>query len=199
MVSAPVLAVPGSIGPQGIPEFSARGRDTQLRAIGVSGTSTAHGPALRLSGDHSRITVENLHMPEDRATLCVWLKPEKRGEFYVLSDQYLGFYIRLRGEVIWAAFYRDVIAGTQRVLKIGEWNHLAVRFGETVDIFLDGRLIRSVITSKADYKSDCHKRTMHLFGDQFGRFAIPGLVRDLRVYNRLLSPEEIANLARKGK
>jgi hypothetical protein len=139
--------------------------------------------------------VEGLHMPEDQATVAMWVKPDERRECYLLSEQYLGFYIRLRGDIIWAAFYRDVVAQTGKLLKAGEWNHVAVRYGDTVDVFVNGREVASVIASKADYKSDCHKREMNFFGDKYGRFSMAGLFEDLRVYNRLLDEDEILSLA----
>lgn len=198
-IEAPVLLVSGKLNAKGEAEFTARGQDTVVRIQGAQPVQGPDGPAIKLSGKESRLTVEGLHMPEDQATIAMWIKPAKKGEYFLLSEQFLGCYIRLRGEVIWAAFYRDEVARTDKIIIPDRWNHLVVRFSDTVDVFVNGKLVKSVTASKADYQSDCHKRIMTFFGDELNRGVFAGAFADLRVYNRLLSEKEISSLTEHGR
>ena len=167
-----------------------------MRAKGARAAEGKQGAGIALAGDGSKLIVEGLHMPEDQATIALWVKPATDGERLIPAEQRLGMGIRLRSRgTIWAGFYRDVIARTDRLVKLGQWTHIAVRYGDAVEVFINGQLVEKVFASKADYRSDCHKRTMHFFGDELDRWSLHGVVDDLRVYNRLLTADAIAALA----
>ena len=71
-----------------------------------------------------------------------------------------------------------------RALQRYQNAHIAVRYGDAVKVFINGKLVAKVFASKADYKSDCHKRTMHFFGNELDRWSLHCATNGVRLMRR---------------
>lgn len=86
------------------------------------------------------------------------------------------------------------------MVQVGEWHHVAITFdGAAFTIWLDGALLGSGTATVAIEPTDPIVLGMDLDGDGVGNFmpsaTFDGLLDDLRLYNRALSPAEVAELA----
>ncbi|MHC4535676.1 MAG: LamG-like jellyroll fold domain-containing protein, partial [Planctomycetota bacterium] len=182
-------------------DSSGYGNDGRLRnMIGDEWTNGNVGGCLEFDGDNDYVNIgddESLHV-DDAITLSAWVwhnsfitgQPERyvtvRSEIAVIrkeSDERLHFYIKTGG------ILRHLRAGS--VLTEGYWYHVVGTWdGTTQRLYLDGVEIDSqtpggVLDSAFD--------GAHISSENE---PINGLLDEVRIYNRALSAEEIASLAK---
>ncbi|HJP02352.1 MAG TPA: LamG-like jellyroll fold domain-containing protein [Planctomycetota bacterium] len=109
-----------------------------------------------------------------------------------------GWFLQLLGSTWrWHAGGIDCDGGA---IELGRWTHLAASFdGETARLFVDGRPVaeREGGAVGAPWSGPLH---VGQYGAQLAeRYQVRGQIRDLALYQRALSPEEIAALAARAE
>jgi hypothetical protein len=106
------------------------------------------------------------------------------------------FQVRLRSrDAVWANYHRSpdavhIQAGEKAANK--EWFHLAVTFGERVKVYVDGKLIGSrIVDPSAMYPGSSAYPASMLFMEN----ETDGQLDEVRIFNRVLSENEIQRLA----
>ena len=158
------------------------------------------GKALRCVEPAAKVVVEGLKMLDDEATFAIWLKRERLTDGYLLvaPDK---FAVRLRGKGIWAAYHRSpdtVSVNGDKAVEPGKWFHLAVSFGEEVRVYLNGELRGSAQVDRSAFHTqatDARAGQLVLFNEPWGRGPTPAVADEARLYNRVLTAEEILRLA----
>jgi len=166
----------------------------------VAGPFGPFGSALKFDGEaEDCVSVPN--SPElqldDEFTLEAWAKPEgtngsepliyKETEYFFSYGLYLGIFNGgTEGLLAYEPFEYSEVGGEE--LPISEWSTLALSYDEEdLRLYLDGELVDSTessdaISSEGDLSIGCSKN----FGDEF-----TGVIDNIRIYDRALSPEEI--------
>ncbi|HUS92347.1 MAG TPA: LamG domain-containing protein, partial [Phycisphaerae bacterium] len=158
------------------------------------------GKALRCVEPAAKVVVEGLKMLDDEATFAIWLKRERLTDGYLLvaPDK---FAVRLRGKGIWAAYHRspDIVSvNGDKAVEPDKWFHLAVSFGEEVRVYLNGELRDSAQVDRSAFHTqatDARAGQLILFNEPWGRGPVPAVADEARLYNRVLTAEEILRLA----
>lgn len=165
------------------------------------------GQAIRMDG--ARVAAgdyEGLRSTKG-TTLAAWVKPERitdgwqcvyrkedgarrllaigrEGPFWGV---WCGFYVNNRYVEYGAPFDREVLGD-------GKWHHLAATFdGLGISLFVDGRRIGRKAVAGTLGSGDDNPAYVGSFGGDRERFQ--GAIDDLRIYDRGLTPEEVAKLA----
>jgi len=156
------------------------------------------GKALALKGPHSKVTITGLHMPDDAATIAFWCRRGRHGDSFPLEGFPSKFNVRFRSrDAIWASYFRSqdvarVSGGKDMSDK--KWTHVAFCFGNTVQIYVNGERKGTVQVDRSALYSpttDARAGVLTLMRGE------EGMLDELRVYNRILSADEIRKLAKK--
>jgi hypothetical protein len=151
------------------------------RIDGASMVTDPAGPALQLSGKKMGLQLVNLGMVANALTVSMWVKMEVPGEDLLTDAKYHPIVVtrcvnktfEVRG------------AGRGGVMKTNEWQHLVFTWnGEEAAIYVDGTLV-----NRQKMRAELHTDSLDMF------LGYKGLVRSLRVYNKELSPEEVAQIS----
>jgi hypothetical protein len=150
------------------------------------------GKGLQLSVDKGKLEVSGLKMLEDAATVAAWVKRQRVTDAHLLTAPGK-FTVRLRGNNFVAAYERSpdlAQAGGGDAVAPGKWFHVAATFGDEICLYLNGQRIadtqvdRTAITHGANARAE----TITMTG------SMPAVIDDLRVYNRVLSAEEVCHV-----
>lgn len=146
---------------------------------------------------------ENLIDIYEDVTVGVWIKPKK-----ILSNQadtvivMKGYYIfgltrdeRGTGEVVWGY----INSGSHNVkanISLEQWNHIVLVYdrklpSKNIKIYVNG-----VIKGESDYNEPILANTDNIFVGGDGQSNFHGLIRDVTIYNKALSEEEIKKIQR---
>ena len=88
--------------------------------------------------------------------------------------------------------------GAQLSDVAGDWHHISVvRSGTTMTIYLDGAVIRTATWNNAPVSGNGH---LNIGGDRTATssYVFKGLIDDLRIYDRALTPAEVQTLYAQG-
>jgi hypothetical protein len=168
------------------------------------------GEALQFDGRRSHVSVPSSASLDITGplTIAAWVKPTAHeGVARGLVEKWdglpvgkVGYFLRLNGRdqihfVIGVQTGPDVEIAGQKPVPAGVWTSVAAVFdGTTLKVYSNGALDRSVpCTTKPQTCTAALKIGMAGGG---GGHYFPGTVDDVRVYNRALSADEIARLAR---
>jgi hypothetical protein len=133
-------------------------------------------------------------------TLALWTFPQQVGSMRLIdkgpvggSDAYL---LDTHPDNHIRVIARPGTINTKETLPVGKWSHVAVTFGQkTLRVYLDGRLIAESTNLGATLTATA--LPLRLGADSQGGSRFVGLMDDVRIYRRPLSPEEISKLARR--
>jgi len=177
----------------GQPQATARIEDATLADGGRS------GKAVEMKEKTAKVVIENLTMLDDACTIAVWLKRSRLTDgFLVDAPGKLG--VRLRGKAIWASYYRSpdlAQCNGGKAVEPGTWFHLAVTWGDEVRVYLNGELKASAQVDRSAFhtpSTDARAERIILFNETWERGPVPGIADDVRIYNRVLSAEDIKRL-----
>ena len=126
----------------------------------------------------------------------MWLKRGKSGDSLAFRGMPNKFHARLRSrDAVWTGYHRSpdevhVQAGEKAAGK--QWFHLTVTFGEWVKVYIDGKLIGSrIVDPSAMYPgSSAYPASMRFMENE-----TDGQLDEVRIFNRILSENEIRTLA----
>jgi len=164
--------------------------------------------ALRFDGSDDWIRVDNsptLNIHGDVSiSVCAWIKAEsfasrrgivnKWGRGMAVDDQYC---LRLRNDRVNFGLSDEVTYTTSRTsLQTGRWYFIAGLYDadrDRIEIFIDGTLDRSDVLDFAIWDT---KQFLEIGKDEYSHWH--GLIDDVRIYDRVLSEEEILALYQEG-
>ena len=151
------------------------------------------GQGIKLTGADSRLEVEGLRTPEDAFSVGFWIRVDKRTDRNLLDCSW-GSHPggRLRGYTIWAFYFRGGPNAAFDLRKVGahkgEWCHVAITYGPAVRLYVNGELrdwsVKDVAARRA------YVTNAFLFS------GLDATVDDVRLYNRVLSAEDVGKLAK---
>jgi hypothetical protein len=83
-----------------------------------------------------------------------------------------------------------------------QWHHVMVTYtgngrGSGIRLYLDGRLLPSVV-DRDSLRGSIDTEAPFVLGGRFGAFPFRGCLDDVRIYDRMLSPDNVANIFRSG-
>jgi len=154
-------------------------------------------------GDYVKITEWRGITRATSRTVCAWVKTETTGDIVSWGKEAAGkrwlFYINSAGGLR-VDVYGGYIKTTGLELRDGTWHHVAAILPEgvsdvgQVELYVDG--IKITDTASSNRLID----TAYYYNVKIGYYNEParyfnGLIDDVRIYNRALSQDEIANIA----
>ena len=152
--------------------------------------------------DDCIIISSNLGITGGDITICVWFKPTAAGgsSAGVVSkyDNTAKVDYRIRNNVsdLCAARCRPGVAWDETssaTAVYGQWYHLTLNYrGTTLSFYLDGELF-DAITASGSGSQDWPTKTTIGRGAVSNTELITGLIGEVRIYNRALTPLEIQN------
>jgi len=171
-------------------------RSLTARLSGAEPVATPMGQGVAFTGENSHLELTGLQWPEPACTISMWLKRGKSGDSLAFRGMPNKFQARLRSrDAVWTGYHRSpdevhVQAGEKAANK--QWFHLAVTFGEWVKVYVDGELIgRRIVDPSAMYPgSSAYPASMRFMEDE-----TDGQLDEVRIFNRVLSDNEIRTLA----
>ena len=182
-------------------------KDNRLPLNGLVGNAVAKihageivegrkGKAIKLNGGQARIELTDLPSPESATSMTAWIRMDNPGNAALMNDDATKepCYVTLGGTRGKAGFWRASDAALFDLRKpsedqsLGGWRHIAFTFGESVAVYVDGELVAE--KPKTVPERSAHTRKKILF-DGFD-----GAVEDVRIYNKVLSAEEVEALAK---
>jgi len=121
---------------------------------------------------------------------------ELKFQYYPLHQVRLPAYEELQQEITQTATVRSI--GSSNPLKIGEWNHIAVtqqREGVNgakgeISIYINGRHARSADRINPEGSLN-NTAVLSLFADAIEMYPIEAAVDELKIWDRVLTPQEI--------
>jgi hypothetical protein len=171
-------------------------------------TSGRHGTAIRFDGDDDYVQLPDV-VPAEAFTITFWMKPAAATWSGVLLDAtrfptYF-FVDGTQSELRW--FFESVDDADVQIrapcgFEAGTWYHVAVtgRFGSSGPhrLYLDA-VQQGESTQATNVRGALNPMRIGNSTDAYGsrNTGFPGTIDDLRIYPRVLSPSEIAGLARR--
>jgi hypothetical protein len=161
------------------------------RIIGGSIVDGRKGKAIKLAPvakDKQRINVKNLPSPEDESALAFWIRFDKGHDVWFMKGDFSDHpTARMRRHYGYAEIFRgSPRAGfdIRKDLKLGEsWHHFAFTYGKTVRTYVNGKIVSEAVRGNNNHNS--HLRNPTLFT------GIEGVVEDIKLYSKVLTPQEI--------
>ena len=87
---------------------------------------------------------------------------------------------------------------TKETLPVNQWSHVAVTLGDgAIKVYLNGRPVAEAGNLRGGL-TDVARLPLRLGADSSSRSVFIGLMDDVRLYRRLLTPEEITGILRAG-
>lgn len=172
------------------------------------------GQALRFAGDDDTIIIPNSGSVAESLpamTVSAWFKTTVTGDMWLLSKQ--------ANSVApgWSMFMQSGAAGrinfyaddgtnyhgktTTARYDDGNWHHVAVALsgsGTTITMYIDGSPASVTTDSSGTMTGYSSGGSLILIGNALNNIPWNGLIDDVRVYNRALSPTEVAQLYNLG-
>ena len=180
-----------SLGTNGELENSASGATAKLRKGKLVTGKTGQG--IKITGEDSRLEVEGLRTPEDALSVSYWIRVDKNKDRNLLDCSW-GSHPggRLRHYIIWAFYFRGGPNASFDLSKVGarkgEWCHVTITYGPAVRLYVNGELrdwSAKEVAARRAYVTD-----IFLFS------GLDATVDDVRLYNRVLSAEDVRRLAK---
>lgn len=196
----PVPPDPRLVAQVGFEDLSDQGRTTVGGPAGTIGqvlfTTLADagvaGKGLKLRDEKAKLELSDIRMLDDAATVALWIKRDRITDGYVLTAPGK-FSLRLRGKTFWGAYERspDVLkADGGDAVQPGKWFHVVASFGDEINLYVNGRCLDSVQVDRSAITHGANARAEQLILNG----SMPSVVDDLRVYNRVLSAENVRQL-----
>jgi serine/threonine protein kinase len=123
------------------------------------------------------------------------------------NDEYRGFDIWLHGGRVSAHLNEQEPTSNLKVIAdspyaAGQWHHVMVTYtgnrrGAGVKLYLDGQLVPSKV-DRDSLTGNIDTDAPFVLGGRYDAFPFRGSLDDVRVYDRVIEPEEISNLFRAG-
>jgi hypothetical protein len=153
------------------------------------------GKAIKLNGENSRIDLKNLPAPENATSLSVWIRVDESSRVTIMDDHReqeacMAEMNGVKGRAeFWRASERAVFSlNTENKYQMGkDWRHLAITFGDTVCVYVDGKLVSEKSKTVPERSSRTHKKELFR--------GLIGAVEDVCIYNKVLSAEEVNELS----
>ena len=150
------------------------------------------GKVLKLKGANSNITVATLPMPENAMTLCYRYRIDKPSDVSIIWGSPDSYPVaKMKGLILSAEFLRGSPAATCDLgalgIKAGEWFHVAIAYGDKVEIFVNCELRASA--AKTDPLKHAQVKDLSLFSNA------DGAVDEVRIYNKVLDANAIRKLS----
>jgi hypothetical protein len=141
------------------------------------------GKGLKLRGANSGITIAALPMPENALTLCYWYRVDKPTDASIIWGAPDSYPIaRMKKMELSAEFLRGSPVATCDLgalgIKAGEWFHVAIAYGDKVEIYVNGELRASA--AKTDILKHAQMKDLNLFSN------VDGAVDEVKIYNKAL-------------
>lgn len=149
------------------------------------------GKGLKLRGANSNITVATLPMPENDLTLCYWYRIDKPTDVSVILGSQDSYPVaKMKGLILSAEFLRDSPTVTCDLgplgIKAGDWFHVAIVYGNKVEIHVNGELRASA--AKTDILKHAMIKDLNLFSN------VDGAVDEIKIYNKALDAATLKKL-----
>jgi len=165
------------------------------------------GQAMQFDGVDDYVDVE-LDVPENGCTVAFWFKTTNPNSgLYIVVETPLapnggGYDRELRlteGNVSARLWDAEFITAVGLNVADGQWHHVAHTYGDAVGgqkLYVDGLLLASGTKAQSDF--DWQERVHFGFAKDMERlhdYYLEGMLDDARIYDRTLTPAEIAWLA----
>lgn len=157
------------------------------------------GGALEFDGDGDHVNAGNINNWNPNAgnsTIALWLKPNRIDILMAaFSDQWgpeMGIWVNSDGRVFGIAYQRVY---SKSEILVNRWYYAALVFDideKKIAFYLNGELQGETNMSIGNGLRD---RPYNVARDPAGVYYYSGLIDEVRIYNRTLSPEEISILA----
>jgi hypothetical protein len=166
---------------------------------------TGMGKAASFNGSGSYINIGTVSVTQDTFSYAAWFNMSGNnawqamslvgpndwnmghGEIVIVADNSYPYYVR------WNAYgLTDAPVDSGRIISDGEWHHAVVTYdGESSTLYVDGELIGSQ-AAVGVWNGPWY---LGYIGAFIGERHFNGLIDDVRIYSRVLTEEEIAELA----
>jgi hypothetical protein len=155
--------------------------------------------ALQLNGTgYIRVEHDDSLMPIKGLTLSIWINPDQLPNIdtFFISKKYNGYELSWRWNKKFALLLNhSIVLESNKVFSVRDlgkwWNIIMVYDGVTAYIYINGELDSSTnVHVTIPFNKDPLYIGCRYSGNAFG-FPPPSLVRDVRIYNRPLSAEEV--------
>jgi len=155
------------------------------------------GQALQITGARGKLVLSDISLPDDACTIAFHVRRGKHGDSFPIRAEPSKFQVRFRSrDAIWAGYFRSpdevhTLGGQAMAEK--QWFHFAVTYGDFVKVYVDGKLIDSRMVDRSAFHSpatDARAESITFMDGEDG-----GIIDSLRVWNRILSAEEIAAMS----
>ncbi|MDP1706620.1 MAG: LamG domain-containing protein [bacterium] len=160
------------------------------------------GKCLNFNGTNY-VNVPNVESlkPAEEITVLAWIKPSLQGTREFLATKWNGFTVELNtlNQVTAGAN----IAGSQRMTPVSSalsnntWTHIAFTYSSrsrTLTTYINGNqeIKSSVLSGLATYSMAVSNNDLRI--GSYSTYYWNGLIDEVRIYNRALSPEEILDI-----
>jgi hypothetical protein len=186
--------------------------DGSLLADAVITDDPERGKVLTLDGFEDAVE-HKMDLPQQKGTIAHWIRPLLSTKMPILFETNEGnqeiqtMLYRYKAVFIYHNGPSDLnVSGNTYLFNAGqtprkEWSHIAVTYDRAGDIiiYVNGKEARRTKLTRENTKFESQKPTMHYIGridetDTLRYFK--GSLDDVRIYDRVLSPKEIDELAK---
>jgi hypothetical protein len=185
----PMLAVKPVMDKDGVLSIAGRSRNAEARIFGGHVIQGRKGKALKLNGKGSRLSLNNMPALEDATSVSYWLRVDTFGRVNMMNS-YGKAEAGIRGTMLEASIYK----GSDKArfdlnklpgFKAGQWIHVTMTYGDTICLYVNG--VKRAETPRTGSSAKT-PRTVLFNG-------LDGAVEDLKLFNKVLSAEEVKKLA----
>lgn len=169
----------------------------EARIYGATPVATPFGQGLEFGDAPARFELDGFQLAESACTVSMWMKRGKSGDSHAFRGMPNKFHARLRSrDAVWAAYHRspdEVHINTGKTAADNAWFHLTVSYGDRVKVYVDGQLLdeRIVDPSGMYPGSSSYAASLVFMENESG-----GQIDEVKIFNRILTDEEIAELGR---
>jgi PKD repeat protein len=184
----------------------------------VEFVSGLEGNALQLDGADDSVKVEDsgLDIAESDFSLTAWIKTKKANSVLVAKDSYTedkGWAIGVKNGKLTYSILGVQEIESSAVVADNKWHNIAIiRDGDKYKFYVDGTLGSEVTSNivasdenydlRIGYRNRFHTEKSEFVGGKFVREvdgAFAGLIEDLKIYDLIITPEEVSALFEERK
>jgi glucose/arabinose dehydrogenase/PKD repeat protein len=198
--------VPGLIAGYGFNEGSGTtvedlsGNGHRAKIVGSTWTTGLYGSGLNFDGVNDYVAGKDIDFPTSPFTITAWFKTNVVRAAYIVgkySNTQNQIYVMVgaNGEVL-AGLYDGIalrqVSDTGQVSADGNWHHVALVVNASeLELFVDG--VRRA-TTPHDNSFPVNSVLWNIGRRNNGAFYFPGVIDEVRFYNRALIPGEVATV-----
>ena len=188
----PLVVVEPVIGDAGRLSLSGRSRAAQARIFNGQIIDGRRGKAFKLNGGNSWIEVTDMPAIDDASSVSYWLRIDKFERALMMESGRLAE-AQLHGAGLSAYMWRasgtasfDLNSLQEGAFQTGQWIHVVMTYSDTVCLYVNGEL--------RDEQPRTNPTSLARIGSTTLFKGLDGAVEDLKLFNRVLSAEEVREI-----